>query len=73
MIVVDVSLWLDLFVKAIESRFKLAEEFFYEVEGLVIYEPMLFKVELAGILARRNPKRIVEQLVNEVTSRVRLC
>ena len=73
MIVVDVSLWLDLFVKAIESQFKLAEEFFYEVEGLVIYEPMLFKVELAGILARRNPKRIVEQLVNEVTSRVRLC
>lgn len=67
MIVVDVSLWLDLFVKAIESQFKLAEEFFYEVEEPVIYEPMLFKVELTGILARYNPRNIVEQLVDEVT------
>jgi len=43
------------------------------VEGLAIYEPTLFKVELAGLLSRYNPRSIVEKLIEEIMARIRLC
>ncbi len=38
----------------------------------MIYEPMLFRVEFAGLLVRYNPREIVEQLVEEVMTRINL-
>ncbi|BES81759.1 type II toxin-antitoxin system VapC family toxin [Pyrodictium abyssi] len=73
MIVVDASLWFDLFNARDEARLRLAEKFFAEVEGLAIYEPALFRVELAGLLVRLNPRDVVEQLVEEIVSRIRVC
>lgn len=73
MIVVDASLWFDLFNEGDKARLRLAEEFFSRVEGLVIYEPVLFKVEFAGLLVRYNPREVVEQLVEEVLTRINLC
>jgi len=73
MIVVDASLWFDLFNESDRARLRLAEEFFSRVEGLVIYEPALFKVEFAGLLVRYNPREIMEQLIEEVLTRINLC
>ena len=70
MIVVDASLWFDLFNEGDKVRLRLAEEFFSRVEGLVIYEPALFKVEFAGLLVRYNPREVVEQLIEEVMTRI---
>jgi len=72
-IVVDVSLRLDLFNKRDRLRLELAESFFAKVESLEIYEPTLFKVELASLLSRYNPRSIVEKLVEEIMARIRLC
>lgn len=57
MIAVDASLWFDLFNERDRARLRLAEEFFSEMEGFTIYEPALFKVEFAELLARYNPRR----------------
>ena len=73
MIVVNASLWFDLFNERDRARLRLAEEFFSRVEGLVIYEPALFRVEFAGLLVRYNPREVVEQLIEEVMTRINLC
>ncbi len=73
MIVVDASLWFDLFNVRDRARLRLAEEFFSRIEGLTIYEPMLFRVEFAGLLVRYNPREVVERLVEEVMEMVDLC
>jgi len=73
LIVVDASVWLDLFNVRDKACSKLAEDFFVEAEGLTIYEPMLFKVEIAGLLARRNPRHVVESLVEEIVGKIHLC
>ncbi|MCS7366134.1 MAG: type II toxin-antitoxin system VapC family toxin [archaeon GB-1867-035] len=73
MIVIDVSLWFDLFNRRNELRVKLAEAFFNEVEVFTIYEPILFKIEFVGLLIRYNPRDIVRKMVEEIVAKIRLC
>jgi len=70
MIVVDTSVWLDLFLED-SDRKKIAEEFI-EVVEVTIYEPEVFKIELAGTLSRRFKKDDVLSFIDEITSKVRL-
>ncbi|RLG49207.1 MAG: PIN domain-containing protein [Thermoproteota archaeon] len=70
MLVIDASVWFDLFNEHDKDRRRLAEQLFSEAEKLHIYEPALFKVELAGLLARRHGQEVVRKLVKEVTERV---
>ena len=51
MIVIDTFVWLDLFLED-SDRKKIAEEFMKAIEA-TIYEPEVFKIELAGTLSRR--------------------
>lgn len=57
MIVIDTSVWLDLFIETPERK-KLAENLVRTIDecGLMVYEPEVFKVELAGVLSRRFKK-----------------
>ena len=70
MIVVDTSVWLDLFLDN-EDRRRRAENVFASYTG-TIYEPKAFKVELAGTLARRFNKKDVLAFLEEVLSKVEL-
>ncbi|WP_148882917.1 type II toxin-antitoxin system VapC family toxin [Thermococcus aciditolerans] len=56
MIVVDASVFVDLFFEYDESRTRLAERFFEKVNGVPIFEPELFKIELVSQLVRRMKK-----------------
>ena len=58
MIVVDASVFIDLLFEYNYERTHSAEELFsiLEEKGLSILEPDLFKVELAGQIARRVKK-----------------
>ncbi len=69
---VDASVWLDLFNEADPVRRELAESFFESVRGIEPWEPALFKVELAGLLARRFSKETVESVVSSLTARARI-
>ncbi|MEM3504819.1 MAG: hypothetical protein QW532_01155, partial [Archaeoglobaceae archaeon] len=61
MTVIDTSVWLDVFLDN-EERFNKAEQFFMKASGL-IYEPSVFRVELAGALARRFDKSDVSNFI----------
>uniref|UniRef100_A0A7J3LZD6 PIN domain-containing protein n=1 Tax=Archaeoglobus fulgidus TaxID=2234 RepID=A0A7J3LZD6_ARCFL len=68
MTVIDTSVWLDVFLDN-EERFSKAEKFFMKASGL-IYEPRVFRVELAGALARRFDKSDVSNFIEEIMSKV---
>ena len=70
MIVIDTSVWLDLFLED-SDRKKIAEEFMKAIEA-TIYEPEVFKIELAGTLSRRFSKDDVLSFIDDVMSKVRL-
>jgi len=53
MIVVDTSVFIDLFFEYQPDRTLLSEELFNVIEGRPIFEPDLFKIELASQLVRR--------------------
>lgn len=73
MIVIDTSVWLDLFLEN-QHRRSLAENLIRLVEEkeLQIYEPEVFKVELAGVLARKFKKEDVLNFIEELLSKIRL-
>ncbi|MDK2464037.1 MAG: type II toxin-antitoxin system VapC family toxin, partial [Candidatus Korarchaeota archaeon] len=71
-VVVDASVWLDLFNEADPARRELAESFFESVRGMEPLEPALFKVELAGLLARRFSEETVESVVGSLSARARI-
>ena len=70
MVVVDTSVWLDLFLEDSERK-KVAEDLMKAIET-TIYEPEVFKIELAGTLSRRFRKDDVLSFVDEVMAKVRL-
>ncbi len=53
MIVVDTSVFIDLFFEYRPDRTQLSEELFGIIKGKPIFEPDLFKIELASQLVRR--------------------
>jgi len=70
MIVIDTSVWLDLFLED-SDRKKIAEEFMKAIE-VTIYEPEVFKIELAGTLSRRFGRDDVLSFIDDVISKIRL-
>ena len=70
MIVIDTSVWLDLFLED-SDRKKIAGEFMKAIE-VTIYEPEVFKIELAGTLSRRFGRDDVLSFIDDVMSKVRL-
>jgi len=56
MIVVDTSVFVDLFFEYDRNRTKLAEQFFENVNDAPLFEPELFKIELISQLVRRMKK-----------------
>ena len=70
MIVIDTSVWLDLFLED-SDRKKIAEEFMKAIE-VPIYEPEVFKIELAGTLSRRFGRDDVLSFIDDVISKIRL-
>ncbi len=70
MVVIDTSVWLDLFLEN-SDRETIAEELM-NVVRTVIYEPEVFKIELAGTLSRRFRKNDVLNFIDDVLTKVRL-
>ncbi len=70
MIVVDTSVWLNLFLDN-ENRRKMAVKVFELCDG-DIYEPEVFKVEMAGTLARRFRKEDVVTFLKEIMAKLRI-
>ena len=56
MIVVDTSVFVDLFFEYDRNRTRLAEQFFENVNDAPLFEPELFKIELISQLVRRMKK-----------------
>lgn len=73
MIVIDTSVWLDLFLEDSYRR-NLAENLIKLIEEkkLQIYEPEVFKIELAGVLARRFKREYVLNFIEELLLKVKL-
>ena len=53
MIVVDTSVFIDLFFEYDRNRTRLAEQFFENVNDAPLFEPELFKIELISQLVRK--------------------
>lgn len=68
MIVVDASVFIDLLFEYNYERTHSADELFsiLEEKGLSILEPDLFKVELAGQIARRVKKDLAPKICEEI-------
>ena len=72
MIVVDTSIFIDLFFEYDRKRTKLADALFKTIEEkeVPIFEPKVFKIELIGQLVRRTKKDrasiIAEEVFNDV-------
>ena len=71
MIVVDSSVWFDLFNLDL-SRNTLAKKFFEEVEHLdiPIVEPKVFEVEFVGLLSRRYGKNKAIKIYNTIREKI---
>ena len=74
MIVIDTSVFVDLFFEFDPERTKKVERFFEAVErkAIPIMEPALFKVELASQLSRRMRKSEASIVLGETLKRVEL-
>lgn len=70
MIVLDTSIFIDLLFEYDTLRTQSAEELLSVIEecGLSIVEPDLFRVELAGQVARRMKKEIAPKVCEEIFS-----
>ena len=68
MIIIDTSVWLDLFIENSERK-KLAENLMRIIDecSLIVYEPEVFKVELAGVLSRRFKKEDVLRFIEDIS------
>jgi predicted nucleic acid-binding protein len=69
MIVIDTSVWLDLFLENPERK-RLAEALINSIDekGITIYEPEVFKVELAGVLSRKFKREEVLGFIEDVST-----
>ena len=70
MVIIDTSVLLDLFLED-EERRERAEELMKAVKT-VIYEPKVFKIELAGTLSRRFRRDDVLSFIDEILTKVSL-
>ncbi len=70
MVIIDTSVWLDLFLED-EERKERAEELIKAVKT-VIYEPKVFRIELAGTLSRRFRRDDVLSFIDEILTKVSL-
>jgi len=73
-VVVDTSVFVDTVFEYDESRTKMAEDMLEIIQNasLEIVNPVLFKVEVAGVLSRRLPKDQVDLIVKDILEDVRL-
>ena len=71
-IVVDVSVFIDRLFIYSEERSGRARDLFHYIdkEGLAVFEPQVFGVELASQLVRRKPKIVARRLYEEIVDRV---
>ena len=64
---IDASVAVDLLAGSEESRVNAAEEVFSCLaRGHVLYAPRLFLVEVAGVLARRLERKLVDEAVSRL-------
>jgi uncharacterized protein len=68
MIVVDASIFIDLIFEYSTERTRSAEELFsiLEKDGMIIVEPDIFRIELAGQTARRIRKDLAPKICDEI-------
>ena len=72
-IVIDTSIFIDSIFEYDKIRTKKAENLFRIIQNVLeIVEPLLFKVELAGVLSRRFPKNQVEIIIKDILEDVKL-
>jgi len=73
-IVIDASVYIDLFAGRSKERVQIAEELFNCIKSkrgrIRLYGPRLLLVELAGVLIRYIPPRIVSDIVERVKMEV---
>ena len=67
-VVVDTSVFVDSILEFDEYRTKIAEDLLETIqnESLEIVNPVLFKVELAGVLSRKLPENRVKLIVEDI-------
>ncbi len=73
-VVVDTSVFVDSVLEYDKSRTKMAEDLLETIQSasLEIVGPILFKVELAGILSRKLPRNRVKLIVEDILEDVKL-
>ena len=73
-VVVDTSVFVDSVLEYDKSRTKMAEDLLETIQSasLEIVGPILFKVELAGILSRKLPRNRVKLIVEDILGDVKL-
>ncbi|WP_084213848.1 PIN domain-containing protein [Thermococcus guaymasensis] len=82
MIVVDTSVFVDLFFEYDRNRTRLAEQFFENVNDAPLFEPELFKIELISQLVRKfqvknardfGIRRFISSKVKRLLMRLQNC
>ncbi|MFP3909598.1 MAG: PIN domain-containing protein [Halobacteriota archaeon] len=70
MIVIDTSVWFDLFSSG--ERKEMAEELLQilEEKRIPILEPFIFKIEFSALLARQYKRDYVLELVQSIVNKV---
>ncbi len=73
-VVVDTSIFVDSILEFDEYRTKIAEDLLETIqnESLEIVNPVLFRVELAGVLSRKLPENRVKLIVEDILEDVKL-
>ncbi len=73
-VVVDTSVFVDSILEFDEYRTKIAEDLLETIqnESLEIVNPVLFRVELAGVLSRKLPENRVKLIVEDILEDVKL-
>jgi len=72
-VIIDTSVFIDSLLEYDELRTKKAEKLFKLLQNVLeIIEPLLFKVELAGVLSRRFPKNQVEIIIKDILEDIKL-
>ena len=73
-VVADTSVFVDSILEYDKSRTKMAEDLLETIQNasLEIVDPILFKVELAGVLSRKLLRNRVKLIVEDILKDVRL-
>ena len=73
-VVVDTSVFVDSILEFDEYRTKIAEDLLETIQSksLEIVNPVLFRVELAGVLSRKLPENRVKLIVEDILEDVKL-